>query len=1030
MIIKLIKKKLTFLWLIILCGFTIGAYSFLSIPKEDTPALELPMFVVNTINYGGSPEIIEVQITNKLEDEFKSISGIKKIESVSNFNFSTIIATFNDNKDIDEAKSDLKDSIDEVLPYFPKNTVSPIVKQINPSDSPIYSFGISSNKTSKDLYALTKDLEDSLKGIEGVSEILTIGKPDKKISVYLDYAKLNQYGINISQISKILSGIFINQSVDKKDIGGNLYSYEIITFSKDINKLLDQIRNTDVLNLNSQSIKIGDIASIFFEEISESELSYIMKGNDIFNTVSFDIKITPGSDIESIIKNIKSKINTWEKSVSGIKVFETYSKMTKINSVYGTFVSNFRQTGITILIILFLFIGVRISLGVTITFPLVYLITFIILKSLGYTFNSIVSFALVLTLGIMVDNLIVITEGIVNEFHNNKNIKFWQAASNTLDKYMWSIIPGTLITVFMFLPIMFMLGGNIGQFIGPLSITIAITLITSLAVSILLLPVILNKILPKNIEGSSGVLTAILNKVGKGISNFTKKILKSKFRSFMTIIVFWGTLFLSIFLIGTGVIKTDFMPATDRDNVFINIKYPLGYSLNKNAISTNKILYEIKKYLDSKYKNEIEYIYVNIGNNYSTSAIGTASNPTADFQAYLNIKLTPGDDRDLKSFIIGEDIQNYIDSTIKKKFNYIKDISIVPGMSVGGGKDVGFYIIGDDVEKIASYLAKIRPSIEKIDGIFNIYSNYEFTNGKISYKLDINKVLRNKIPLPALIQLFASIENSDYIPNGLTVHNFTEFGDENIPLKLYTKYNGNVEDIKIGSNFVANVTKERELEPELKNIQHIDGKIQLSIDADKRSDTPLGVITKQIDKIINDNPLPEGLKFRYNSNIEDSSSSSAELGSALLVGVLLMFFILVLKFNSFKYSIIILSSTFLSFIGVVFALGIMGIAFSFPAQLGLFGVIGVGVNNAILFLDGFFGVKDLALKKALLITIQNRFVPIFLTSSTTIAGLITLALKDELWGSLAIAFIGGLVLNVFMILIYLPALLFITTKNK
>ena len=378
MLVEIIKKRLTFFWLLIYLGFIIWIASFLSIPKEENPSVELPMFVVNTINYWGSPETIEKQITNKLEDEIKSISWIKKIESVSNFNYSTIIATFNDNKEISEAKGDLKDVIDEVSPEFPANTTASVVKQISPNDTPIYSFWVSADATSKTIYDKAESLEDDIKSLEWVSEIIITGEPTEKISVYLDYEKINQFWINISQVYNVLANIFVNQPVDKKDIWWNLYSYEILTFSKNKENLLQQLQNTDIVNIDSRSIKLSDIAEVYFEEKSERQKSYIKWEKGILNTVSFDVKVTPGADIEKIIENIKISIEDWKSQHGDFEVFETYSKSKDIDNMYGTFVSNFRQTGLTIMVILFLFIGVRISLWVTIAFPLVYFITFIL----------------------------------------------------------------------------------------------------------------------------------------------------------------------------------------------------------------------------------------------------------------------------------------------------------------------------------------------------------------------------------------------------------------------------------------------------------------------------------------------------------------------------------------------------------------------------------------------------------------------------------------------------------------------------
>ncbi|PZM86569.1 hypothetical protein DLH72_00675 [Candidatus Gracilibacteria bacterium] len=1028
MLVNFIKSKLSFLWLIIYIGFLIGVYSFLNIPKEATPSIKLPIFIINTSYPGGNPTNIEKNITNKLEDEFKTISGIEKIESVSNFNFSTIILKFKDNKNIYDAKLEINQAINNTS--LPSGASVPNFKQVSPDDSPIYSFSISGNYLSKNIYEKVKDLEDSLKSIEGISEVKVIGKPKKNINIYIDEKKLNEFKIDIANVKKLLSGIFINQAIGKKDIGGNLYGYELETFENNLDNFIKQIEEIDLINNKSQSIKIKDIASVFMEEESKIEKSFVLKGNNSINSISFDIKANPGEDAEKIIKNILKKVNEFKVENKDLEIFEIYSKLTEINDMFGTFLSNFWQSGLIIMIILFLFIGFRISLGVTIAFPLVYMTTFIFLFSMNYSFNNVVSFGLVLTLGIMVDNLIVVTEGLVNELKVNKQISFWEALGKTYKSYNKSIIAGTLTTIVMFVPLIYMLSGVIGQFISPLSITVITTLITSIFVAILLLPIILKKILRKRISGDSTFFGKKLEKVSNNLGDFSKIFLKNKLNSLFIVIGFWLTFAISLGAVGIGIIKTDFLPATDQDNIWINIKYPTGFSVEKNQEETNKILIDIKGYLEKNYKDSINYYYINIGNIYSTSALTSASNITSDNQAYINIKLNPGETRKIKSFEINENLQNFITKNIKQKYNSIKDIYTVSGTSMSGGKDVGFFIVGNDLNKISSYIKKVKPEIEKIKGIYNLTSSLEYTSGKIKYFIDINKANRNGISIDSIITLISSIKNSNYKTNGVFIKDFREFGKDDVSMFLLTNYQGSIEDLKIGENFVSFATKEKKLEAELKNIQHRDSKMQIGLEADKKSNIPLGAITEQIDKVINNNPLPEGLKFIYNSNISDQAQSMKDLGLALGTGIFMMLIILVFQFNSFSISLIVLTSTLLSIIGVIIFLGLFGLPLSFPAQIGLFGVIGVGVNNSILFTDLFREKEKIDLAKDLTDTIKQRFPAIFLTTLTTIAGLITLALKDELWGSLAIAFIGGLILNIFIVLIYLPSFYFLISKQK
>ena len=1024
--VEFLKNKIVFFWMIIFMWFIVWIYSFFTIPKENSPAMDIPMFVVNTVNPGADPKSIENQITNKLEDEFKSISWIKRLESVSNPNFSTIIVTFNDSKNINDAKLELDSAVNKAS--LPQNIKKPVIKQVSPDDIAVYSFSIAWNNLSKDIYKKAKDLENEIKSIEWISDVIIAWKPEKKINIYLDEKKINEFWIDITNVKNLLSNIFLKQPIWKKDIWGNLYTYEIETFESNLENLLEQIKQTDLLSYNSQSIKVKDVASVFLEEDSKIEKSFIVQWNDSLNAVSFWIKITPWNDVEWIIKNILKKTEKFQKQNPDLKVYETYSRLVEINDIFWTFVSNFRQSWLIILVILFLFIGFKMSLWVTFSFPLVYFLTFIALSFMGYTFNNIVSFALVLTLWIMVDNLIVVTEWLTNEYKKDKNIDFWTALKFTLEKYSWSIVAWTLTTIAMFVPILFLLSWTIGKFVAPMSTTIIITLIASIFVAFFLLPILLLKFLPK--ETKTPYLWVKLEKASELLWKFTGFFLRGKKRAFLVVVAFWWIFALSIGSIAAGIIKTDFLPPTDQDNIWVNIKYQSWLSSEKTQIETNKILTDLKVFLEKNFKNDIEYYYVNIWNIYSTNAIWWASNVTSDNQAYINIKLIPWEQRNYKAYEISEKIQYFINKSIKEKYPLIKDIFTIWKLWIAWGKDIGFHIIWDNLEEISKYIEKIKPEFEKINWVYNISSNLEFTSWKIKYFIDTNKVMQNWMSLESFVTLFASIKNSDYSPNGIPLHTFTEFGKDDITMSLFTNYKWNVEDLKIWENFVSASTKERNLEAELKNIQHINTKLQISLEADKKSDVALGSITWEIEKIIDKNPLPDWLTFKYNSNISDQNQSTSDLAMALWVWILLMFLVLVYQFNSFGVSMIVLTSTILSVIWIVIFLGFFWLPMSFPAQLWIFWVIWVWVNNSILFTDLFNSKEKYNLKKDLTNTVTERFWAIFLTTFTTIAWLITLALKDELWWSLAIAFIWWLTINVLIVLVYLPCFYLLITKEK
>lgn len=1031
---ELIKSKIVFMWFLIAIWFIVWISTFLSIPKEPDPSIDLPMYVVNTVYPGWDPETIRQQISNKLEDEFKSISNVKKIESVSSFNVSTLIVEFYESKEKSDAINDLKTSIDSVQSDFPEGTLFPVIKQVSPSDSPIYIFSVVWNYVNKILYEKSQILEESLKWVQWVSEVNVIWEPEKNINIEIDYEKLNSYNLDITYVAQVLQNAYLKVPADKKLLSNSLYSYEVTTYNtKDIDTLIKDTLNLDILNTNSRRVKLSDIWKVYFEEKVDDQKSYILelepsldKNYTSYNAISFQIKMTPGEDLEKIIKEILVILDDFKEENTDLKIFEIESKWEQIDDMFWTFISNFRQTWVLILIFVLVFVWFRPSLAITITFPLVYLFVFIGLDMLWYTFNTIVSFSLVLTLWIMVDNLIVITEWIIEQYKAwEKN--YWRALQKALDKFLIAVLAWTATTIVMFAPIYSWVSWMMWQYIRPLPVTITVTLVISLFVSAFLLPVVLSKFVKKDGWFKKTKWTIYLEKKAEKLWRFINHTLTTKKHSLWVVLLTWWALIWAFTLVGTWIVKSDFMPATDEDNVWVNVKYDSWISLGQNQEYSTILWEELVDYFNEKYPGHIKYIWLDLGTLKTLSAVAWASAWVSDNQSNFTLKFISWDDREVKSFVISEELQEYFNNVLKKKYSFIQDIYMVSWMSMSWWKPVWFYLVWDDILKLNDYYLSIKPELEKVHWMYNLSSNIEYTNWKIQYFIDPNKAKEYWISPTQWAYLLMGLKNSEYTPNWIKITEFSEYDKDAIDLNLFVKQSWDIQNLKVWSNYLENIIVSKQLQPELKSYQSIDAKMALFIEADKFADVPLGWISAEIEKIINDNKVPDGVKFRYNSNIEDQQSSMSELWTSFWLWIMFMLIVLVLQFNSIKYTIIILSSTILSFSWVLFVLPIFGLPLSFPAQLWLFWVIWVWVNNAILYMEAYIEDRNSwkEFKTSLVDAVKSRFISIFLTTATTVTWLVTLALKDEMWWSLAVAFIWWLLANVFIIFIYLPNLLHI-----
>ncbi|MFA7718156.1 MAG: efflux RND transporter permease subunit, partial [Candidatus Absconditabacterales bacterium] len=350
----------------------------------------------------------------------------------------------------------------------------------------------------------------------------------------------------------------------------------------------------------------------------------------------------------------------------------------------------------------------------------------------------------------------------------------------------------------------------------------------------------------------------------------------------------------------------------------------------------------------------------------------------------------------------------------------------------GAGKPISFSIVGDDYQKINDYVQEILPDIKAIPGVFNVGISIEYTNGKIVYVLDENKAKSLGITSLSTVTSLVALKNDGYESNGVKIKDFSDFGSDELSLNAFLSTDMSVEQTKIGKVTLDQIISKKQLQPEINAITREDGKRNISIQADKENSSALSDITLAIDQVIKNHPLPTGLQKTSGGDIASQTQSSQDLAKAMLIGLVLMILVLILQFNNIKYAIVIVSSVFLSIGGTIIILALTGYDLTFPAMIGIFGVMGVGVNQALIHLEDFkyyYEERGLSVVDSFQQSIAERFIPIFLTKLTTIIGLFILAMKDELFGSMAIGFIGGLIVSFFITLLYIPSLMNLVSRK-
>lgn len=647
---KTFKSYRPFILILMILLSAIWIVSFNSLPKESLPEVDLAFFNITAIYPWADSETIEQQVIKKIEDKLPSVKDIYTFNSISSNNVWVVNVEFKRWADKWTAYTDLKSSIDEVKSNMPPWVQDIVITKTDVKDIPIYAFSINWSYYPSILYNKVNTLEDELKKIPWVDKVLVIWSYLNQVDVEFDYEKLKQYNLRLPSLVWIISQNISQNPIDKKRLDWNLYSFEVRTYAKDgenlkqnLSNFKDFLENMPLINQNWNIVRLKDISSVNITHPFYQRLSYV----NWENAITFMVYKAPWSDILKVIRWVKEYLETKKDEFLEEKISykEMYSEEIMINLTFDSFVNWFIDTSILIMIVATLFLWFRWSIAIAITFPFVYLLSFIALKYYWYSFNSIVSVALNLSLWIMVDNLIVITQWLQDWLR--KWLTKFDAIKHTLNIYWKPLLIWNLVTISMFFPLWFVLSWKIWEFLKFLPITVDITLIISIVVAFVFLPMVLSYMnLKASKSDHENKIISFLKKFENPFNKFYKNILanpKSYIISFYSFFIVTVLVFFTFWTI-------DFMPLTDKDNIYVNVKYSNDTTLEENQEMSSEIYWYIKEYFNTKHTWVVKNIEISLWSQQSTSPLDntlyrTSFNPDL---TKINIVLTNIDERKSK----------------------------------------------------------------------------------------------------------------------------------------------------------------------------------------------------------------------------------------------------------------------------------------------------------------------------------------------------------------------------------------------
>lgn len=1054
---KHFKSYRPFLLILMILLSWIWVYSFMNLPKESMPEINLPFFNITATYPWADAETIEKQVIQKIEDKISSVKNISTFSSVSSTNVWVINIEFKRGTDKWIAYNDLKSAIDDAKSKMPSWVSNVVVTKTDPKDMPIYSFSITWQYYPSELYDKVRNVEDDLKKIPWVDKVVIIWEYTSQVDVEFDYEKLKKYNLRLPNLLWIISQNISQTPVDKKNLNGNLYTFEVRTYEKKWKNLEEKLQNfqkflneMSIINQNGNIVRLQDIAKINVTHPFYKSLSYI-NGE---NAVKFMVYKVPWADILDIIDEIKKYLDQNVSTFLGkwLKATEIYSQEIEISKTFDAFINGSRDTSILIMIIATIFLGLRGSIAIAITFPFVYLLTFIVLKDYDYTFNTIVSGALNLSLWIMVDNLIVIAQWF-QEWMRKKMWKY-EAIFYSLKIYFKPLVIGNFVTIAVFLPLWFMLSGKMWEFIKFLPTTVILTLLFSIVVAFIFLPLVLSfmNFKPQKQENK---IEHFFGRFEKNFDAFYEKILKIPY----ILIIFFYMLFAWVLLMFSKFWTVDFMPMTDKDNIYVNVTYNKDVWINQNQAETSKLYTYINEFFSKNHVWVVKNIELSLWTQYSMSTLdnvvyNTSFNPDL---AEINIVLTKAEERNEvdNALNIYPELKKFLDEKVKSDNDlkkHVSDFSVfIQKNGLSSGKDVTFNLTlsgassDNELNIFASEYEKILPKLKKIDWTYGWSSSLEYTNGKIKILYDLDKLSQLNISVSELNTfLFGIYQTSDdnnyltsYKWNGISISTLNDFWKDVIPITGYIDYknekNINFSDLMIPwtNIYFSQVVKSMEVEQQIKTFQHLDGDLVINIQANKNPEMSLGKIQTAINEI---SKTTSKVKIIYGADIKDMTQSGIDLWLAFLVGFILMFAIFVFNFWNFKQAIALMLTIPLFLTWALFFLLISWKALSMMVWIWFFGLIGVGLAHIIYLVNRFNELlknneSNKTLDEMLIISVKSRLEPVFLTTIITSLWLFVLAFSDAFWTAFALSFAGWLIVWTTITLLFIPSILRVLYRN-
>ncbi|MDO5587820.1 MAG: efflux RND transporter permease subunit [Bacteroidales bacterium] len=1016
-----VKKPVTTI-LVFVAVVIIGLFSLLKLPIDLYPDIDTNTIMVMTTYSGASSQDIEQNVTRPLENTLNSVEHLKHITSNSKENISIITLEFEYGYDIDVLTNSVRDKLDMVSSMLPDDAETPIIFKFSTDMIPIVLLSAQANESLPGLYKiLDENVANTLARVDGVGTVSISGAPKREIHIYLDPARLEAYDLTAESVIQLVAAENKNVPGGTFDMGSDTYSLRVQGEFKDPTEMRDLV----VGSKDGAVVRLSDVARIddSVEERAQETYNNGQRGAMII------VQKQSGANSVEISNKIKKILPDIQKKLpSDVKLDYIVDTSDNIRNTINSLVETVEYALLFVVIVVFFFLGRwRATVIIALTIPISLIASFIYLLATGNTLNIVSLSALSISIGMVVDDAIVVLENVTTHIERGSDPK--QAAVHGTNEVAISVVASTLTLIAVFFPLT-LVTGMTGVLFRQLGWMVTIMMVISTAAALSLTPMLCSQLLRlQPVKGKLftkfyGPIERFLDKLDDGFQKLLGIVVKHRWITTAgALLIFFGSMQLTKF------IGSEFFPTSDNSRLGITLELPVGSRVEIAKDLTERIYKDWTK----KYP-EIDKFNYTVGQA-STDNTWASMQSNGSHIISMNITLKPIKER-TKSLtevaaLMREDLKKYPELD-----KYQVNVGGSRGGSMSGQSTINYEIYGYDLEKTDSVAQRLKRILSSVKGTADIRISRD--NYQPEYQVDFD---RQKLAIYGLNLTTAANALRNRI-NGSTASYFREDGDEyDIKVMYDPEHRQSIEDIENILLFNAQGKgvrlKEVGTVVERFNPPTIERKDRERIITVSTvvQDRPMSDIIADAQPLIDKMEVPSGVSINLSGSYEDQQDSFRDLAMLAVLIIILVYIVMASQFESFTYPGIIMTSIMFAFSGVVLILWITGTNLNVMSMIGGIMLIGIVVKNGIVLIDYITLNRErgMSITKSVLHAGKSRMRPVLMTSLTTILGMVPMAVGTgegaEMWRPMGVAVIGGLTFSTILTLLFVPTLYTIFAFN-